>query len=352
MGSSLRNDRDKRYSPSTYRDHRAETQGGSLQNRYDESFTAHSTDFKPAHLDGHESRTDHKVDYVHEMARDWMVPQIQTMSRNALLTDRHLFYYYRRKRTGRRCSCYLYETSPDSGCHVCLGTGIVGGYEKHNTVTEIIDFTCPETKLTNIDLTLGEDTRPVYFRLADGYDSGQIEAVFRVRKNIGKLDTYMLFQPVFNKKTKVFAKTMTIPEVLITRAEDLEPLLAEKEIMFRIFMEKGDERPLVSHFLFRYIIHKDMVVFGDTIRAQENLSGISPVGFIDSYQELEIFFDAMQIKRYENEDILYRLKDNKRFKIISLKENRIAGGIMNTSNDVVARFCLPNIDLGIHNLLV
>jgi len=90
---------------------------------------------------GSYSNTDHKVDAVHQVIKEQLAPRIAQKSANAVLSDRRAFFYYKRKKNGRRCSCFGNETSPDSDCLVCYGTGFVGGYDKYGTHSEIIDYT-------------------------------------------------------------------------------------------------------------------------------------------------------------------------------------------------------------------
>lgn len=348
MGSSLRNFRDTRYTPRTYRDHRAETQGGTKQKTYDTRYTlkSNNTDMPK----GHPSRTDHKVDHVHEIARDQLIPQIKKMSSNAVLTDRREFYYYARKRTGRRCSCYLYETSQRADCVICLGTGIVGGYEKYGTKTEVIDFTLPLLSMVNVEPNFDEDTRPIYFRLIDGSKKGIITGELPINQNIGLIDTMLISQPVFNRNIKVFAKDPTGSEKEIVEKEDLEDFLAYDRVQIRIEITDGVERPYLSHFMMRYKTKEDPIVFGDIPRSQEEFQTLGPSGIIDFYNEIQIFFDTEKLQNIQNEDILYRLQDGRRFKIINVNKNVIINQL--TSTDTGARFLIPDVDHGAMNLLV
>ena len=100
MGSSIRNNRDQRNNVRTYRDRRDNTNGGINQRTYDARFTAHSSNVYPPALTGEPSQTDHKIDHVHEVIRDQLVPRIQTLSANAVLSDRREFLFYQRKRSG------------------------------------------------------------------------------------------------------------------------------------------------------------------------------------------------------------------------------------------------------------
>lgn len=351
MSSSIRNTRDTR-NTMVRREYRDTTTSGEYVKVRDSKFTSKSSNFVPPAMDGMPSRTDQKVDHVNNLVKNQLAPMIQTMSRNAVLTDRYEFYYYKRKRTGRRCSCFLYETSPSSSCQICYGTGIVGGYDKHNCCTEVIDFTYPMLNCVNVETTMNEDTKPIMFKLSEGATFGYIEATIPIRKNIGKMDTYLLCQPIFNHGVKLFAISPTNVTAQILKVEDFEPFLDFNEVRIRIEINRGDSRPYVSHLFFRYVLNDNLLIYGDTIRAEENLQGLSPVGIIDAYQELDIFFDARMVYRYDNEDLLYRIMDARKFKIVSVKENRLAGGSINSSNDVKARYLIPDIDTALINILI
>jgi hypothetical protein len=350
MGSSIRNNRDQRINTRTYRDRRDNTNGGPTQRTYDSRFTAHSSNRYPPALTGEPSSTDHKIDHVHEVTRDQLAPRIQTLSANAVLSDRREFLYYRRKRTGRRCSCYYQESSPDNGCPICIGTGIVGGYEKYGTITEVLDYTHPDLITVNVEPNFDEDTRPVYMRLKEGCSRGYMEAKIDIRHNIGLVENFMLFQPIYNRGTRIIAIDPFGSWAVITEKEHLVPFLDKDWIRLRIEFEAGDERPLISHFLLRYQIRDSLVVYGDIPRAEEDFVGIE-TGVFEAYQEIAIFFAAKPVTRFRNEDVLYRCRDGRMFKLVVVNENVVAGVL--TSTDVRARYVIPDIDTGIaKNLLI
>lgn len=269
------------------------------------------------------------------------------MSSNAVLTDRREFYYYQKKSSGRRCSCFGSQSSPDAQCPICYGQGIVGGYEKYGTQTEIIDYTSPDLIMVNVEPNLDEDTSPVFLRLKDGYDHGYIEVNLPVRANIGKVDTYFLSQPLFNRGVKIFVMDGPLATP-IQVATDIEPFLSDPSIRIRLEFEKLDTKPLITHFLLRYKLQEELLVYGDVARSSEYLQS-SQFGVMDIYEEIPIFFDGKRVSTYKNEDLLFRVQDQRRFKIVSISENRIAS--INTSYDVRARYLIPNVDTGLATFL-
>ena len=350
MGSSIRGIRDQR-GTRTWRDQREVTNGepDPFQKTYDAGFTEHSNNINQPAFSSEFTRVDQQMDHAHAMLHGTLAPMIATHSALAASVDRRYFYYYQRKKTGRRCSCYKIETSPDNQCPICLGTGVVVGFEKHGTITEVLDFTSPNLVMVNVEPNFDMDTRPIYFRLAEGADFGFVEAELPIRANIGTMDTHMLFQPIFNRGVSVVAIDPAGGQAIIKECKDLEPFLRFSKIRIRLEFTKMDERPLVSHFMMRYKIQSDTRIYGDQARAEESVSQAN-YGSFDTYQEIPIFFDGLTIKNFESEDILYRLEDGRRFKIITVNKNIVASTL--TSTDVRARFALPNIDTNIHSLLV
>jgi hypothetical protein len=286
---------------------------------------------------------------VHEILETQLAPRIAQKSANAVKTDRRDFYYFKRKSTGRRCSCFTEETSPENGCPICYGAGIVGGYDKFGTQTEVIDVTHPDLFLMNVEPTYQESPRPLYFKLINGYDVGYIEAKIRLHNNTGIIDTFYLGQPKFNKGTELFVITPDGNEHLIKEDRDFEQFLSYDEIKIRIVLRALNERPLVSHFLLRYKILSNQIIAGDLARAEENPS-LSNLGIIDMYQEIPIFFAGDNIQMISPEDLLYRIQDGRRFKITAIKENKVAQTL--TSVDATARYIIPSVDVGATNVLI
>ena len=347
--SSIRNNRDRRHSSRTSRELRDNNNGVRNDKTHDSSFTAHSSpNPSPSHI-GEPSDTDHLRGNTDDLIND-MAERVATKTATAIAFDRRDFYYYRRKTSGRRCSCFLSETSADSGCHVCLGVGIIGGYEKHGTITETLDFTSPDLILVNCEPNFDQDTRPVYLRLIDEKKLGYIETEFSVKHNVGKVDTFMLFQPIFNKGTKVTAFDPSGFGAELLRSEDLEPFLANNKVRIRVEFEAGDAKPLISHFMFRYKLRDNLIVHGDIPRSEESKIG-SAFGFFEDLQTIQIAFDGKQMSQYNNDDVLYRIRDGKRFKLITVNENRWGRGVL-SSVDTTARFLIKDIDAGPINLLV
>jgi hypothetical protein len=344
VGSTIRSTRDQRFNVRTSGERRETTYGGDLQKTYDEKFTAHSSNRTPHAFISEPSDTDTTVDHVHEIIRDQLAPRIQTKSANAVLGDRREFLYYRRKRNGRRCSCYETETSPDNQCAVCIGTGIVGGYEKNGTIAEVLDYTTPNLVMVNVEPNFDEDTRPVYLRLNENAKKGYVEGTLPIKNNIGLMENFFLYQPIFNRGTRIVATDPNGYSKEIKEKEDFIPFLKFSSVRVRIEFTKMDDKPIISHFLFRYQIKESMIIWGDIPRSEEQYASIE-TGAYEAYQEITIFFPYRPVVKFRNEDVLYRCSDGRMFKTVLVNENVVANVL--TSTDVRARYLISDIDVGI-----
>jgi hypothetical protein len=350
MSSTIRGNRDQRFNVRTSQERRETTYGGDPQRTYDREYTAHSSNRTPHAFISEPSDTDHKVDHIHDIVRDQLAPRIQTKSANAVLTDRRYFLYYRRKRTGRRCSCFLTETSPENQCPICVGTGIVGGYDKFGTISEVLDFTTPNIVMVNVEPNFAEDTRPVYLKLMDGKKMGYVEGILPIKNNVHAIDNFMLYQPIFNRGTKIIAIDPNNNSAEIKDRADLIPFLSFDKVKIRIEFTKIDDRPIISHFIVRYQIKDDMQIWGDIPQSEQEPTG-TEFGQFEMYQEISIFFPYRPVLKYRNEDVLYRCSDGRMFKIVMVKENIVANVL--TSTDVRARYLIRDIDVGLtRHLLV
>lgn len=272
------------------------------------------------------SNTDHKVDAVHQVVKDQLAPRIAQKSANAVLSDRRAFFYYKRKTNGRRCSCFGEETSPDSDCSVCYGTGFVGGYDKYGTHTEIVDFTKPY--VFAYDVEFDYDNRTVGFY---GRKGSYIETEIEFPRNSRDVDTFHLGVD----KRELFKVSVVEPMVKeITKPEDLKQFLNLGKIKLKIeFL--GD-----AYFQFlmtRFKIKDDLVVYADlaNFNASPSLDGF---GEFEELSEIPLTFAGSQMSMIGNKDLLYRLFDGAKLKVTNSTKNIVAGTLTEVTAD--ARFLL------------
>jgi hypothetical protein len=198
--------------------------------------------------------------------------------------------------------------------------------------------------MVNVEPNYGEDTRPVYLKLIDGKQTGYVEGVLSIKNNVGNIDNFMLYQPIFNRGTKIIATCPLNNSREIKDREDLIPFLAFDKVKIRIEFTKIDDRPIISHFLLRYQIKDDMQIWGDIPQSEQEPTS-TDFGQFEMYQEIGIFFPYRPVIKFRNEDVLYRCSDGRMFKIVMVKENIVANVL--TSTDVRARYLIIDIDVGV-----
>jgi hypothetical protein len=228
----------------------------------------------------------------------------------------------------------------------------VGGYDKYGTHVEVLDFTHPSLRLVNVEPNISDDTRPVYLRLKSGYKKGFAEVDFQIKQNIGEIDTYNLFQPLRTQGSQIFAFDPNGFHKQILEPSDFAEFLKYPTMRVRVVFNAVSgvgQKYYFSHFLLRYKTQDNLIVFGDIPKTEHSLT-LSNLGVFDQYNEIQIFFDGKSVRSFNNEDVLYRLHDGLRVKIVQVTPNIVANIL--TSVDVQARFIIPGLDIGPVNLLV
>ncbi len=272
------------------------------------------------------SNTDAKVDAVHQVIKEQLAPRIAQKSANAVLSDRRAFFYYKRKNNGRRCSCFGQETSPDSDCSVCYGTGYVGGYDKYGTHTEIVDYTKPYVFTSGVQFD--HDNRTVGF---SGSAGAFIEADIDFPRNSRGVDTFYLGVDY----TEKFKITVISPIVkVITKPTDLEQILNLGSMRIRIEFLKD---AYFQFLMIRFRVKEENIVYADIANnfAAPSLDGF---GEFESLSEIPMTFAGASMSMIDNKDILYRLEDGAKLKVTSATKNMVAGTL--TEVTVNARFLI------------
>ena len=195
--------------------------------------------YRPPDYDRVTSNTDILDDLPQRHAREELIPRIAKKSRNAVNVTPIYIEYFQRLKVGRRCSCWGVEDSPVGICKVCLGVGIVGGYNKRGTKTEIFDVTYPNVASINIKPDYGTPTRPIYWTLVDTATHGIITFNIPIMTNTGILDVLDIkdFQPtgteiIYEIKAPNETNYVTLTESSITSR------LSNSSIDFKITMTR------------------------------------------------------------------------------------------------------------------
>lgn len=275
----------------------------------------------------------------HEVARDQLVPRIIKRNREAILTDPHYFYFFQRKRTGRRCSCFRIESSPDGMCQVCFGTGMVGGYVKYGTTDEWFDSTYSGIRTVNVIQNFADGTRPVMLTLNQQATDGYVEFDWRIRPSIRQTD---LFQVVTRnlgttRSTAhayikgpldtdfVTLNNATINERLIGHTATLRVVLSRQLL--------SDPPPVLSHVYIRYCVCPETRVRMDIPRVAESIT-LAEYGVFDSFTTISGWVTD-EVKQVGTEDFFKRIEDGTLWKTIESQPNRPL--LQNTSHDLTLR---------------
>jgi len=285
-------------------------------------------------------KTQHKEDFPHEVALLDLIPRIQSRARDALAIDRVETLFFQRKLTGRRCSCFIIEASPDAGCQVCFGTGIVGGYTKFGTVDFTIDVTHPGLRTVGIRPLPELLARPVLLGLDDGALDGYIEVDVDIRQNTGDVDFWNLVVRTtsltqFNSIT-ASVRTKDESDFVPITYESLNSRIGQQALVFRFNFHRdtlSDSNPIFSQFFLRAKLIDDLVVRVDIPRDRESIT-LAEFGIYDSWQTIQAYFDNT-MPRIGVEDFLFRCRDQELWKVVDASPNRPLNIL--TSHDTTLR---------------
>lgn len=285
-------------------------------------------------------KTQHKEDFPHEVALRDLVPRIQSRARDALAVDRVETLFFQRKLTGRRCSCFLIESSPDGQCQVCFGTGIVGGYTKFGTVDFTIDITHPSLRMVNVRPLFELETRPVLLGLDDSALNGFIEVDVQLRQNLSIADVFQLITRTTslteNNSIKAFVKSLDEAGFVAVSYANLNARIGKQKLTFRFeFSRKtlSDANPIFSHFFLRVKLIDNLIVRVNIPRDRESIT-LAEFGIYDSWQTITAYFDNT-IPKVGVEDFLFRCRDQELWKIVDSSPNRPLNIL--TSHDTTLR---------------
>ena len=271
------------------------------------------------------------------------------INRNALQVDTRNFFYFRRRRAGRLCSCILgNESTPSSTCMVCFGTGYVGGYDKYGTATEVLDVTTPGLILTNVHADYNADTRPTFFRLDDDARVGTIQAAIPLRTGSGYVDVLQAYDNasvIPGAVVEIQCRPRGTATWLPLSTPLVENILAQKTcdvLDVIVYMKRKSTRsdsPAFSHFFLRYGLtsRPSAVVLGDIPKHNETVT-VKEFGFEEELGELSVFVDN-RIVTYKRDDILYHI-DKKKFWALTTVQPNISMGLC-LNSDLTARYVQP-----------
>lgn len=283
------------------------------------------------------ANTDSIADYAYTIAAQQLIPRIAEKNKRAIATNPKYYYYFARKTVGRRCSCVDSETTPEGQCPICWHTGIVGGYDKFGTVTEVIDSTYPNLTMVNVEPNFSDLTRPVMFKLTPSANTGFIETSIQLRYNKHSVDYISnIFRKVAGNTVQPYVRASTEANYVPLTTDSLKTRLTASMLYIKVVLSRIDstyDAPLFSHLVIRYNVRDDLRIWGDASKIQES-TALAEFGVYENFNMSTIFFDNT-IERFNNTDWLYRLDNGTRWKIIEVVLNRPLN--INTSSLVTAR---------------
>lgn len=293
--------------------------------------------YRPPDYDRVVADTDILDDIAQRHAREDLLPIIAQKTRNALNVTPIYIEYFQRVKTGRRCSCFTIETDPAGLCPACWGTGIIGGYNKRGTKTEIFDVTYQNVVTSNVQPDYGINTRPIFWSLLDTAIYGTIEYSLQIIKNTGILDLFEVrdYQP---QGTEIYyfvrsdAETTYVP---LTRAS-LEARLNSNFIHFFITFKRATPStaiPKLQLIRFSYRLLRLTGLRADIPRVTESLT-LEELGIYESFTNQQFVLDNT-LKNCTTEDFIVNLLDNTRWKIVEVQSNAPMNMIL--SWDLVCR---------------
>ena len=286
--------------------------------------------------------TDIAGDAWHILAKEQLVPQIASRTRNAIAVDRREIFYYQRLRSGRRCSCWsVIETSPHSMCPICFATGFAGGYLKWGTDTYLFD---PSRQWVGINTKLSTSMGiPPWFVLEDGALWGYVEWDQQPTSSLYYgLDSFLCEYRFGGGRLELLFKREGYDADFIPFSESAlkqRVLLQSGKFRFRAVMRRqraDDTSPAFLQFWFRLMTDsvEPPVIYVDVPRKNES-NVLAEYGALEMFNQIQFAFPADKIQRINLEDLMIKLEDMTRWKIIEQSPNDPLNIL--TSFDVQAR---------------
>jgi hypothetical protein len=273
-----------------------------------------------------------------EVAEKQLIPRIILRNRQAIQVDPHHFWFYQRKKQGLRCSCFAIESSPDGLCQVCFGTGVVGGYEKFGTTSEMLDTTYPRINAVNVRQGFEMQTRPVLFSLADGAIRGYVEFEWEIRPSRKRLDIFQVMsrQVGHGAYVEPFIRTPREEGFVAMNENSINERLCDHKAIVRVVLRRDNPdcpMPALSHVYLRYKLIDDPRVRMDVPRVPESIT-LAEYGIFDSFSTMTGWLTD-EVKSLSTEDFFKRIHDGTYWK--SIEENPNRPLLQTTSHDVTLR---------------
>lgn len=298
--------------------------------------------YRPIDNDRVTSDTDILGDLPQRHAREDLIPMIARKSQNASNVNPVYFEFFQKVKTGRRCSCFEIETEPSGICPVCFGTGVVGGYNKRGTKTEVFDVTYPNTACANTTPDYNQPTRPTFWSLVKSAVFGTLTFEIDLKQNLGVLDVLDIkdYSPT-GTNINYYVKAPSEADFVTMTENSLTTRLGQRRLQFKVEMKRVSPKsplPKLVSIRIAYRLIRNTELRVDIPRVQESLT-LEELGIYQSFSDQTFWLDNT-LKNVSNEDWMYNTLDGTKWKIKTVSDNKPLGIL--TSWDLTARLIMPS----------
>jgi len=301
-----------------------------------------------------QSRTDHYDWKAHYVAQD-ICRRAAKMQSNALDIDVRLFYAYSRMVCGRRCTCFKgINQEPKGDCPICFGTGVVGGFEKFGTRTEVIDPSCHCT-CVNIIPDIANPQLPPLFVLADDAIEGFFISDVDIGDNIGEVDYYrsytsnlsmtstcIIYVKAYGADDSTYFYSHKVKSngiiVEYNIEDEIARLLSNKvrKLTFKVEMKRNhisSPSPVLSHIYLRYRVKpvNEYTLKCDINPAQNSAMFDMNGGATNSFTSLSVIVDPSKFNSYTTDGFLYEFEKDLKWKIFQIEKKTQVGSETQTT---------------------
>jgi hypothetical protein len=271
-----------------------------------------------------------------------LVRSISKMTDNALNVDTRWFYYYKKKATGRVCTCCSGDqSSPDAKCIICYGVGFVGGYDKYGTRAETLDASCDD--YVSINTKLRAEKLPAAFILEDGAKLGIIQFSINIHANSGTVDAFSI---ISKGQVKAQVKRSDSTTWVDATTDNMILMLLPGKIDVKITMVRDHESqtsPIFLKMYLRYhVLPKDECVIRGDLPTNTETVTLQEYGMDEQLGTVQIVLGSagkkkmLKLTTFTIDDFVYYIERGRLWKFTEVKPNFAMG--FYTSFDITARY--------------
>ena len=262
--------------------------------------------------------------HAHDISTKQLIPRIAVENHIAVETIETLVYFYSKipKGASRRCSCFDIETSPNSTCRCCFGTGNVGGYNKYGTHLEIFDVTHPSLRAVNIIADYERRSRPRQFVLIPGTTTGYVISRMHLNTNVGVLDhVFALTDIPTGTDIGAFIRAPSDTDFVEFTETTLQQRLFNPWVDVKIVLRRPSiaaDSPRFGMLFVRYDRLTDHVIKVNIPRTRK-ANMLQEFGVTDDWQEQQFWTDNT-LRSITTEDWVAQINEGTRWKINGVED--------------------------------